>query len=391
MSKHVLSGLAVILTFTIMMMLTAVPVLAFDARSGDTVTIASREVVDDDLYVGAATVVIDGMVNGDLWAAGYTITVNGGVNGSAMVAGNMINISGDVGHAVRAAGQTISISGNVNGDLMVFAATLNVASTATVKGDLLVGAGNVRLDGLIEGDIKGAGSEVIIGNGVRGNVELEVDSLTILSTANIEGNLTYTSEQEAYVQPGAQIGGATTHNLPPVEEEQAIPFPFSLFSGTLGKVVGFLMALVTGLVIILIAPRRLASISESIRSRPGASAAWGALVLFVTPIAAILVCLTIVGLPLGLIALVLWAIGLYLAQIPVGLLIGRLIIGRFRGVERRGIMIGALALGLVILALLGLIPYLGFLIGLAVALFGFGAVVVSERRRRAEARASASD
>jgi len=387
MSKHVLSGLAVILTLTIMMTLTAAPVLAFDARSGDTVTIASREVVDDDLYVGAATVIIDGMVNGDLWAAGYTITVNGGVNGSAMVAGNMINISGDVGHAVRAAGQTISISGNVDGDLMVFGATVNVASTATVKGDLLVGAGNVRLDGLIEGDIKGAASEVTIGNGVRGNVELEVDSLTILSTANIEGDLTYTSEEAADIQSGAQIGGATTHNLPPVKEEQAVPFPFSLFSGTLGKVMGFLMALVTGLVIILIAPRRLASISESIRSRPGASAAWGALILFVTPIAAILVCLTIVGIPLGLIALALWAIGLYLAQIPVGLLIGRLIIGRFRGVERRGIMIGALALGLVILALLGLIPYLGFLIGLAVALFGFGAVVVSERRRRAEARA----
>lgn len=228
MSKHVLSGLAVILTFTIMMMLTAAPVLAFDARSGDTVTIASREVVDDDLYVGAATVIVDGMVNGDLWAAGYTITVNGSVNDSAMVAGYMINISGDVGHAVRAAGQTISISGNVDGDLMVFGATVNVASTATVKGDLLLDAGNVRLDGLIEGDIKGAGSEVTIGNGVRGNVELEVDSLTMLSTASIEGDLTYTSEHEADIQPGAQIGGATTHNLPPVKEEQAIPFPFSL-------------------------------------------------------------------------------------------------------------------------------------------------------------------
>jgi len=385
MSKHVLRGLASVLTFMIIMMLTAAPVLAFDARSEETVTVGSQEVVDDDLYVVAYTIIIDGMVNGELWAAGYTITVNGVVNGSAMVAGNMISISGDVGHAVRAAGQTISISGNVNGDLMVFGSAVNVASTATVKGDLFVGAGNVRIDGLVEGDIKGGGSEVTIGNGVKGNVELEVDSLTILPTANIEGDLTYTSEEEADIQSGAQIGGATTHNLPPVKEEPAIPFPFVLFSGILSKLAGFLMALVTGLVIILIAPRRLTSIAESIRISPGASAGWGALVLFLTPIAAILLCLTIVGIPVGLIALALWGIGLYLAQIPVGLLIGRLIISRFRGVERRAIMIGALALGLVILTLLGLIPYLGFFIGLAVALFGLGAVVVSERRRRAEA------
>ena len=387
MSKHVLRGLAGILTFMIIMMLTAAPVLAFDARSEETVTVGSQEVVDDDLYVGAYTIIIDGMVNGELWAAGYTITVNGAVNGSAMVAGNMISISGDVGHAVRAAGQTISISGNINGDLMVFGSAVNVASTATVKGDLFVGAANVRIDGLVEGDIKGGGSAVTIGNGVKGNVELEVDSLTILSTANIEGDLTYTSEEEADIQSGAQIGGATTHNLPPVpvKEEAAIPFPFVLFFGILSKLIGFLMALVTGLVIILIAPRRLTSIAESIRISPGASAGWGAVVLFLTPIAAILVCLTIVGIPVGLIALALWGIGLYLAQIPVGLLIGRLIIGRFRGVERRAIMIGALALGLVILTLLGLIPYLGFFIGLAVAIFGFGAVVVSEKRRRAEA------
>jgi cytoskeletal protein CcmA (bactofilin family) len=390
MSKHVVTGLAVILTLVIVMMLTAVPVLAFDARSAETVTVGSREVVDDDLYVGAATVVIDGVVNGDLWATGYTISVNGAVNGSTVAAANIININGDIGHAVRVAAQTITITGNVNGDLMAFGAEVDVASTATVTGDLLVGAANVRIDGLIEGDIKGGGGEVAIGNGVKGNVEIEVDSLTILSTANIEGDLTYTSEEEADIQPGAQIGGSTTHNLPPVKEEQPVPFPFSLFSGVLSKVIGFLMALVTGLVIILIAPRRLTSIAESIRTRPGASAAWGALVVFVTPIAAILVCITIVGIPLGLIALALWGIGLYLAQIPVGLLIGRLIIGRFRGVERKGIMIAALALGLVILALLGLIPYLGFFIGLAVALFGLGAVVVSERRRRAEAREAAS-
>jgi len=390
MSKHIFKGLATILIVTLLMIFTAVPVLAFDTRSGATVTIPSGEVVNDDLYVAAETITISGTINGDLWAAGSTITVNGVVNGSIMAAGRTVNINGDISHAVRAAGETININGNVSGDVMVAGGDVNVASTAKIGGDLLFGAGIARIDGLIEGDIKGGGSEVTISNGVKGNIALKVESLTILPTANIQGDLTYTCEEEADIQSGAQIGGMTTHNLPEVKEKRAKPFPFVLFSGIGGKVTGFLMALIAGLVIILLAPRRLTSIAESIRSRPGASAGWGALILFVTPIAAIIVCITIIGIPVGLIALALWGIAIYLAQIPVGLFIGRWIIGRFRGVEGKAIMVGALALGLVILKLLRLIPYLGFFIGLAVILFGLGAVVVSERGRRARAREAES-
>ncbi len=390
MAKHVLPGLATILVLALLVIFTTVPVLAFDARSGTTVTVASGEVVDDDLYVAANSVIIDGTINGDLWAAGNTITVNGLVTGSVMAVGRTVDINGDVGHAVRAGGETIIVNGDVSGDAILGCSQAHIAGTAKIGGDLLFGAGNAHIDGLIEGDIKGQGGEIAISNGVAGNIALEVESLTISPTANIQGNLTYTSEQEANIQTGAQIAGATAHKLPPLKEERAKAFPFAFFSGIGGKVIGFLMALIAGLVIILLAPRRLTSIAESIRSRPGPSAGWGALILFVTPIAAIIACITIIGIPVGLITLALWGIAMYLAQIPVGLFIGRWIIGHFREVDGKAIMVGTLALGLVILKLLRLIPHLGFFIGLAVIIFGLGAVVASERRRRVEAREVAS-
>jgi len=390
MSKHISVGLIATLTLLLLMVFTAVPVLAFDARSGDTITLASGEVVNDDLYVAADTITIDGTVNGDLWAGGRTVIVNGAVNGSITAAGQTVNISGDVGHAVRAAGQTINISGSVTGDVMVGCSYVDIASTAEIGGDVLFGAGTARIDGLIKGDIKGYAGEVTIGNEVQGNVNLEVDNLTLLPTAKIQGSLTYTSKEKADTHPDAQIGGTTTHNVPEVKEEPAEPSRGPSLFGVLWKVAGFLMAFIAGLVIILLFPRRIASIADAIRTRPGPSAGWGALVLFVTPIAAIIVCVTLIGLPVGLITLALWGIALYLAQIPVGLFIGRLIIGRFRGVEGKAIMVGALALGLLILKLLGLIPYVGIVISIAVAIFGLGAVVALERKRRAEAREAVS-
>ncbi len=379
MAKHVFRGLVVTLVAVLLTFYTSAPVLAADLRSGDTIAVASGEVVDDDLYVAGETIVIDGTVNGDLWALGSTITVNGEIKGSIVAIGQTINVNGNVGHAVRLAGQSINISGNVSGDLIVFGSEANIASKVKIGGDMLFSAGNVRLNGPVDKDVKGSGSEVIVANVVGGDVELKVKNLTLTSSANVQGNLTYTSENEADIQSGAKVEGKTTHNMPEVKK----PAPFS---GIVGKLIGFLMALVTGLIIILIIPGRSASVADSIRNKPWTSLGWGAVILFATPIAAIVVCITVIGIPVGLIALALYAIAIYISQVFVGLFIGRWIIGRFREVESRAIMVGALALGLIIITLLGLIPYLGFWIGLAVALFGLGAMLVSETTLRNESR-----
>jgi len=382
MSRHIFIGLATLLVVMLLTLFTSSPVLAMDIRSGDTVTIAGGEVVDDDLYIGGATIIVDGTINGDLWAAGREITINGTVNGGIVAAAETINVNGDVAHAVRLVGSTVSINGVVNGDLIVFVGNANVASTAEIGGDLLVGAGSLRINGPIKGDVRGGASDITITSSVGGDTELAVERLTIASTASIQGDLTYTSEDEADIQPGAQIRGGITYK--PVEaKESAKAGPFA---GIGGKVIGFLMVFVAGIVIVLVAPRRSTSIADSIRSKPWLSLGWGAVILFATPIAAIVVCITVIGIPVGLIALALYGIAIYLSQIFVGLFIGRWIIGNFREVQSKAMLVAALASGLVILSLLRLIPFLGFWIGLATALFALGALIVSEAKSRAEAQ-----
>ena len=369
----------------LLLLFSATTVLAFDTRSGDTVYIPDGEVINDDLYTGANIITIDGAVKGDIWAAARTISINGLVTNSVMALAQTISISGDIGHAVRVVGETININGNIAGDLFVAGNKINIADNVHIKGDLLLGGGVIHVNGIVDGDIKGGGGEIIIGAKVGGDINLEVNELTILSTADIKGNLTYIGEDRAIVQTGAQINGITTHKLPEAKEDQSETFFLSLLSRIEVKLIGFLMALLAGLLIILIAPKRLAYIAESIGAKPGPSVGWGALLLFVTPIAAIVICITIIGLPVGLIALALWGIAIYLAQIPVGLFLGQWIISHFRDIEdNRGIMIGALATGLIILKLLSLIPYLGFIIGLTVILFGLGSVIAAIRRQKPE-------
>ena len=365
MSNHIIKVLIVSLLAILLMTFTAVPVLAFDARHGDIVTVASGEEIDGDLYLAGGTIIIDGTINGDLIAAGRTIMVNGTVNGSIMAAGGTLHINGEVTHAVRLIGETMNISGTIGRDLLVAGAKFIMASTAEIGDDLLLGVGNARIDGLIKGDINGG-----------------VDNLTIASTASIQGKLNYFSENEANIQSGAQIRGTVTHELSNVKEKLTA----GTWLGFWGKVIGFLMTLVLGIIIVLLAPRRVKAVTESIRTRPWASLGWGAIILVATPIAAGIACITIIGLPLGLITLALYAIALCIAQLFAGLFIGQLIIGSSRRVETKGALIGALTLGLAILSLLRLIPFVDFFIGLAAILFGLGAMLVSERKLRAEAQ-----
>src|SRR5665648_67927 len=270
MSKHILKGLIVSLLAILLMTFTAVPVLAFDARSGNIVTVASGEVIDGDLYVGGGTIIIDATINGDLIAAGRTITVNGPVNGSIMAAGETVNINGEVTHAVRVIGETLNISGTIGRDLLVIGRKFSMAaSTAEIGGDLLLGAGTALIDGLIKGDINSG-----------------VDSLTIASTASIQGKLTYISENEANIQSGAQIRGTITHKLPNVKEKIATGI------GLWSTVIGFLMILVIGIIIVLFAPKRVEAVTESIRTRPWASLGWGTVILVAIPIAVLIVCIT---------------------------------------------------------------------------------------------------
>ena len=366
MSKRICSGLVIILVVMSLMAFAVVPVLALDIRSEENVRVASGEVVDGDLFARSNIITIDGTVNGNLWAIAETVTVNG------LVKGNII-----------AAGKTININGNVNGNLRLAALSLNIGSTANIKGNLLFVAGITSIDSPIGGGTT-TGTMAMMSNRAGDDIELKAMGLTIFPVAEIQRDLSYTTGQGADTESGFQPVSVTTDELPPAKEEPAKALPFALFSGALGWVIGFLMAFITGLVIIFLVPRRLTLVAESIRTSPWPSLGWGAVILFVTPIVAILVCCTIIGIPVGLITLGLYAAAIYLAQIPVGLFVGRWILGYFGGVEGKGIMIGALALGLVIMHLLRLIPYFGFFVGLVIILFGLGAVVVSERKRRAE-------
>jgi hypothetical protein len=368
---------AILPLLALLAVLPASSAMAADIRGEDTIIIASGDVIDDDLYLAAQKIVINGTVNGDVMCIGDT-TVNGIINGSLTAVGSTMVIDGEITHAVRVAGGNIDIRGKVGKDVMVAGTSIDIQKTAQIGRDLVFATEKIRVDALIEDGIKGYGGTADLASQVNGNVDVQVTNLTIESTADIQGNLVYNSKNEVEIITGAHIGGTTTHNIPAATKQPVIPTAVKVWF----RVVCFIMTLVTGGLIILLAPKRATAVAASIKRKPWLSLGWGALIFCATPIAALIVCITVIGIPVGIIGIMFYLIALYLSQVAVGLFLGYWILGFATKVNSRGMLLAAFALGFVILTLVSLIPYFGSLVCFAAALFGLGAMALSQKMLR---------
>src|SRR3954463_11281193 len=130
----VLAGLALLVG-----VVAASPVHGLESRSGDRVVIGPDEEVDDDLYVTAKEVVVEGTIKGDLIAFGSSITVDGTVEGDLIAAGQSVKIGGTVDDDARIAGQTLLLGegAQVGDDLIAAGFSLENEPDSAVGGTLM--------------------------------------------------------------------------------------------------------------------------------------------------------------------------------------------------------------------------------------------------------------
>ncbi|MDD5311557.1 MAG: hypothetical protein PHO26_00785 [Dehalococcoidia bacterium] len=394
-----LSAVLLLITFF------AAPVSAADTRTGTNITIKSDETINDDLYISGSEITIDGTVNGDVIAFADKININGTISGDIIGAGNVVDIRGKAGGSVRVVGSDIKIGGSIHEDLVAFGAMISVSPDAAIGRDLLLFGGSLHVKGPVARNIKAAADRIIIDSSVGGFVDAEARELKLEQSADIAGNLIYKSEKEAEIRPGARITGEITHNIPEKKESggfccqpattTAAPgntCPIStgaLVGGLLSAFISFLiifvivcilikyaMILMTGIIFILLARKHMPGLLQALKDKPWQCLGWGAFTFFLVPVGVAILCFLIVGIPLGLAALALYLTAIYLSTILVALFLGVWMLRKPAESASTGHLIGALALGLLVVFVIDLIPFVGLLTVFGGILLGLGMIVV---------------
>ena len=399
---------------------------AGEFKGGDEVIIGPDEVIGDDLYVGAGTIIIEGIIEGDLIASGGEIVINGVVEEDFWGAAGYITINGEVRGDVRMAGGTLALGpyAQIGDDVLAAGYSFEAADGSTIGGSLFWGGYQAKLAGDVEEDFNGGMGALEITGVIKGNVVVEVgepdpdfeQALPLLKTwmpapmmapgfrvaeeAEIGGRLVYTSGSEGEIAPEAEITGGIVYQTPvppPVEKKEVEELtPEQLARNwSLDQLRRFIALLMTGLILLWVVPGPMREAATALQTRPWGSLGWGILVIIfvciaVPSIAFLVIVLDVILGLLGFGGLVISITGLgllanaaiiggflivagYITKVVFSFLVGRMILERIQGSWGTG-RFWPLVIGVVLFTIVRAVPYLGWFFGLIVTLLGLGAL-----------------
>lgn len=367
------------LILALAIMLMPLTVSAYAIKKDDSVYVPKEETIEGNLYAVGANITVEGKVTGDVICAGQSINISGVVDGDVICAGQLLNISGQIGGNLRLAGNAINFSGQVARNAMTLGATIVTAPGSTIGWDLLALGNIFELRGNIGRDLYGGMAKANLTGEVGKNVNLNFgpkngndQPLIIGGTAKINGAVNYTAKKNALIDGGAIIKGQTTHKLPIIIVKRS---NFTNIGWWWGNLIKLFSALVIGLVLVSFWRELIIKITDLMMARMNASLGRGILVLLLTPIIAIILLITIIGIPLSLILMACWLIALCLSKVLVGILVGRQLLNKFLPQQKDSLILG-MVIGTVIVYLVFAVPLFGWIMALLATLWGLGGIML---------------
>lgn len=319
-------------------------------------------------YLSGGDIRVDQPVPADLYAAGGTVLVSQMVGMDAALAGGKVDVAAPVGQDLRAAAGRISVNADVGGDLVIAGGNVAVGRDARIGGDALLAGGDIRVDGRTLGNAKLAGGKVVLAGEVKGDAVVYAREVHFEPGARIAGNLRYASKQPLSGQEVALVSGSVTR------EESAGKWDAGA-DGSWIHPVFFISMLVCGSILFIIFPNALSGAEQTMRRFPLRSLLLGMALLFSVPPVAVLLMVTVIGIPIGLGLMMIYPMLLLLGYLTAAFFVGHATAGMMKRSDRtsRAWQIGFLALALILLGMAASIPFLGGLLVFGGALVGMGA------------------
>jgi len=348
------------------------PASATEFRKGDTVEVRRDETIKSDIFVSGESVRIDGTVDGDVYAFGQQVDVSGHINGDLICFARSARVTGQVDGNVRSFTNNIAISGTVGRSVTTFTEGFALDTNGKIGHSLTIFAQNLMIDGKIGRDFLGFFHQATVSGLIGGALDSRGNSLTLTSTAEIDGKAEFQGDKPAIVSSEAKLAFPLEYKRLEHKHGDTRDASFYVWQGIWTAAFIFF-----GLVLFSLMPRFAVETVEA-AEHLGASFGLGVLVLPGIFIAAIIACFTVVGLVVGISSLMLWLIAFLAAEVVVGGIIGTWIMGRSTELWP---MVGRMAVGVILVSIATALPWVGPWAKLAVLLWGMGAISLALYRR----------
>ena len=249
-----------------------------------------------------------------------------------------------------------------------FGGTVVVDTNEIVCDSLMAFGSKVAINGEVRGDVDAFGSTIVVAGKVDGNIVLYNGTLTLQNGSSVDGTIElYGSRWE----PGA---GSFYHEKP-IIHPSTLAWLFGEMSQFSFPFWSILIWAALGLMLTWLLPEHVTLVRATAIQNTKRSFIVGLLSILLAPV--VLVVLTALILPIPLAVII--ALGLVAAwafgTVALGWLVGEHIVHAID--PRHHTRTVQVVVGLAALALLGSLPYVGWLINLLVGLIGLGTVFLS--------------
>lgn len=330
------------------------------------VTIGAEEKQNTEILYADDNVNVGGIQDSSQFVFGNSIKINSQVAGAQFSAGNSLDINGTTEYGFYA-GNMITINSNISKDLFAAASTINIGSDAVLGRDVYLAAASIKINANVGRDLRvGAGTIDISGITINGDAYLDVDEIIMDAKTVITGKLSYVKDTKLVGKDAATIGS--------IEEKEKSDFGKVeiTFASTISScLIGAAGAIIVAIVLFYMIPSMKKKLDEEelTAGRIGSNLGKGIAALFLIPIISLIAIVTGIFTPLGLIMLAIYVIGIYLASIVSGYIIGRLLMTNIFKNDNQYL---AIITGILLIRLLGLVPIASGIVTVICLLYGLG-------------------
>lgn len=318
---------------------------------------------EDVLASGSAPMLLYDSIPGDAILAGGDINFSGSTGGDYVGAGGKQDIRGRVHGSLRAAGGNVEVRASVDRNATIGGGNVVVDSVAVIGRNAYLIGGNIKVNGSVRGGLLATGGNVELNGAIGQDVEVASGSLRLGPRAQIAGNLRYrVSKDKVHIDPAAKIAGTIT------------ALPVSKGPGLFHWLwtIGGLLA---GAIVVLLLPRFTTEAADRLGQRPLKSIIVGLVAGLLIPIGIVLAAITVLGLPLAIIATAVFIFFGAVSSVPAAIWLGERILHDRTPLGRQSAIVNFF-LGALILLLVGIVPVVGGVLNLIASCIGFGALLL---------------
>lgn len=335
-------------------------------RSGEIVRISATDSIQTQVFVTGETVEMFGWIGNDFISASESVTIDGDIMDDAIVAGSDVVVKGTIHDLLAAAGETVTLDGFIMGDVFAAGATVRVTENAIIKGNANLAASEVIIEGgIIEGNLKVAGGTL--------NLNTSVEKKTEIYSYNITFGPDYESAMGTDIYSDRPIYPENLGNLPEdlyINVKEPNVLELLLFKSAL-----YLSLFITGILLIRIFRQSSRDLYKFSTEQFWKNTGIGFLTFLIYPLIVVVLATLVVTLPISFLLLLLYGLLLLVGYLLVAMVIGVSSL-RFLKKDEDVSYNWALLLGMILVAIIVNLPFLGWLFHAIFIFFGLGSLII---------------